>query len=36
LRFPPKYGQDTRRVLREIGCSDADCAALKQQGIIAG
>ncbi len=36
LRFPPKYGQDTRSVLRETGCSDADCAALEQQGIIAG
>jgi len=36
LRFPPKYGQDTRNVLRETGCSDADCAALEQQGIIAG
>jgi len=36
LRFPPKYGQDTRKVLRETGCSDADCAALEQQGIIAG
>ena len=36
LRFPPKYGQDTLAVLRETGCSDADCAALKQQGIIAG
>ena len=36
LRFPAKYGQDTLAVLREAGCSDADCAALKQQGIIAG
>ena len=36
LRFPPKYGQDTLAVLRETGCSEADCAALKQQGIIAG
>ena len=36
LRFPPKYGQDTLAILRETGCSDADCAALKQQGIIAG
>ena len=36
LRFPPKYGQDTRSVLRETGCSDADCAALSRQGIIAG
>ena len=36
LHFPPRYGQDTRRVLREMGCSDADCVELKQQGIIAG
>ena len=36
LRFPPKYGQDTRKILRETGCSDADCARLGQQGIIAG
>ena len=36
LRFPAKYGQDTVAVLRESGCSDADCVRLKQQGIIAG
>jgi crotonobetainyl-CoA:carnitine CoA-transferase CaiB-like acyl-CoA transferase len=33
--FPPKYGQDTLAVLRETGCSDADCATFMQQGIIA-
>ena len=36
LRFPPKYGQDTLAVLRETGCSDADCAALRREGVIAG
>jgi len=36
LRFAPKYGQDTWKVLRETGCSEADCAALKQEGVIAG
>ena len=36
LRFPPKYGQDTLAVLRETGCSDADCAALRRDGVIAG
>jgi crotonobetainyl-CoA:carnitine CoA-transferase CaiB-like acyl-CoA transferase len=36
LRFPAKYGQDTLAVLREAGCSEPDCAALKEQGIIAG
>jgi crotonobetainyl-CoA:carnitine CoA-transferase CaiB-like acyl-CoA transferase len=36
LRFPAKYGQDTLAVLREAGCAEADCAALKAQGIIAG
>jgi itaconate CoA-transferase len=36
LSFPAKYGQDTMAVLREAGCSDADCAALRQQGIVAG
>ena len=36
LRFPAKYGQDTLSVLREAGCAEAECAALKQQGIIAG
>ena len=36
LRFPAKYGQDTLAVLREAGCTEAECAALKQQRIIAG
>jgi crotonobetainyl-CoA:carnitine CoA-transferase CaiB-like acyl-CoA transferase len=36
LRFPAKYAQDTLAVLMESGCSTAECAALKQQGIIAG
>jgi crotonobetainyl-CoA:carnitine CoA-transferase CaiB-like acyl-CoA transferase len=35
LRFPAKYGQDTLAVLMESGCTAAECAALKQQGIIA-
>jgi len=36
LRFPAKYGQDTLPVLREVGCTEAECAALKREGIIAG
>ena len=36
FHFPHKYGQDTMAVLREAGCTDAECAALRQQGIIAG
>jgi crotonobetainyl-CoA:carnitine CoA-transferase CaiB-like acyl-CoA transferase len=36
LRFPPKYGQDTRAVLEEAGFGAADCAAMLEQGIIAG
>ena len=35
LHFPAKYGQDTLAVLREAGCSDAERAALLQQGIVA-
>jgi len=35
LHFPPKYGQDTHSVLREAGCSEAECAELKQRGLIA-
>lgn len=35
LRFPAKYGQDTLGVLREAGLSEAECAALMQQGIVA-
>ena len=36
LRFPPKYGQDTLAVLREAGCSEAECTALSQQGVVTG
>jgi len=36
LRFPAKYGADTLAVLQEAGLSAADCANLKEQGIIAG
>ena len=36
LRFPAKYGADTMSVLKEAGFTAADCASLKEQGIIAG
>jgi crotonobetainyl-CoA:carnitine CoA-transferase CaiB-like acyl-CoA transferase len=36
LRFPAKYGADTLAVLQEAGLSAADCASLREQGIIAG
>ncbi|HYL87782.1 MAG TPA: CoA transferase [Burkholderiales bacterium] len=36
LRFPPKYGEHTRPVLREAGFSDAECGALAAAGVIPG
>jgi itaconate CoA-transferase len=36
FRFAPKYGQDTRAVLRAAGCSDAEIAGLERNGVIAG
>lgn len=33
--FAPKYGQDTRAVLRDAGCSDAEIARLECDGVIA-
>ena len=36
LGFAPKYGQHTAAVLAEAGISPADCASLREQGIIAG
>lgn len=33
-RFAPKYGQDTRAVLREAGCSDEEIARLECDGVI--
>jgi crotonobetainyl-CoA:carnitine CoA-transferase CaiB-like acyl-CoA transferase len=34
FRFPPKYGEHTRPVLREAGFSDAECSALATAGVI--
>jgi len=36
LKFPAKYGADTMAVLGEAGLGAAECAALRDQGIIAG
>jgi itaconate CoA-transferase len=36
LRFPPKYGEHTRPVLREAGFSDDECRALAAAGAIPG
>jgi formyl-CoA transferase len=35
-RNAPTVGQDTDSVLREVGLTDAQIAALKQRGVIAG
>jgi crotonobetainyl-CoA:carnitine CoA-transferase CaiB-like acyl-CoA transferase len=35
LRFPAKYAADTLSILKEAGFSAAECASLKEQGIIA-
>lgn len=32
---PPRYGQNTKPVLRELGCSDAEIDELEKAGIIA-
>ena len=34
LAFPPKYSADTRRILGEAGCSDAEVAELANSGVI--
>lgn len=34
-RFAPKYGQDTRAVLHDAGCSDKEIARLECEGVIA-
>ena len=34
LDFPPGYGQHTAAVLREAGCSDSECQALQQAGVV--
>ncbi len=36
FRFPPKYGEHTRPVLREAGFSDDECRALAGAGVIPG
>lgn len=35
LELPPRYGQDTLRVLREAGMDQAECETLRAQGVIA-
>ncbi|MCK6383502.1 MAG: CoA transferase [Rhodocyclaceae bacterium] len=35
LTFPPKYGEHTRAVLKEAGCSNLEIARLEQERIIA-
>jgi crotonobetainyl-CoA:carnitine CoA-transferase CaiB-like acyl-CoA transferase len=35
LPFPPSYGADTRRVLAQAGCADAEIEALAAQGVVA-
>ncbi|HEY1362191.1 MAG TPA: CaiB/BaiF CoA-transferase family protein [Xanthobacteraceae bacterium] len=34
--FPPRYGEHSQAVLREIGYADAEIAALRAKGIVAG
>ncbi|MDH4323188.1 MAG: CoA transferase [Betaproteobacteria bacterium] len=36
FRFPPKYGEHTRPVLREAGFDEAQCRALAASGVIPG
>jgi crotonobetainyl-CoA:carnitine CoA-transferase CaiB-like acyl-CoA transferase len=36
MSFPAKYGQDTLAVLTSAGLTAAECASLKDQGVIAG
>ncbi|HJW55588.1 MAG TPA: CoA transferase [Burkholderiaceae bacterium] len=33
--FAPKYGQDTRAILRDAGCSGEEIATLERDGVIA-
>lgn len=35
LRFPPKYGADTRRLLAEVGYAEAELGELSGAGVIA-
>jgi crotonobetainyl-CoA:carnitine CoA-transferase CaiB-like acyl-CoA transferase len=35
LTFPPKYGEHTRTVLKEAGCSNLEIAQLERDRIIA-
>ena len=34
LDFPPRYGEHTRHILREVGYTDSDCDKLSADGII--
>lgn len=34
MSFAPRLGEHTAAVLREIGCSDAEIARLKEQGVV--
>jgi len=36
LDFPPRYGEHTDAVLREVGYGEGDLAALHESGVIAG
>jgi hypothetical protein len=36
LSFPAKYAQDTMAVLKAAGFTAAQCASLKELGVIAG
>ena len=36
FRFPARYGEHTRAVLREAGCTEVELAALSKAGTIAG
>ena len=35
LRYAPLFGEHTDEVLREHGCSDAEIAALREEGVVA-
>ncbi len=35
LRYSPLFGEHTDEVLREHGCSDAEIAALREEGVVA-
>jgi itaconate CoA-transferase len=34
--FPPRYGEQSEMVLREVGYGDAEIARLREKGILAG